>query len=65
MKLVLKTRDVSSNKGEWGYQLFSIILYIITKYLDFVWSGWVDTDAVRTAMPDFYQKMKDKLKSPS
>jgi dehydrogenase/reductase SDR family protein 12 len=24
--------------------------------------GWVDTLAVRTSMPDFYQKMKDKLK---
>lgn len=27
--------------------------------------GWVDTDAVRTAMPDFYKKMKDDLKPPS
>lgn len=25
--------------------------------------GWSDTPAVRTAMPDFYQKMKDKLKT--
>jgi dehydrogenase/reductase SDR family protein 12 len=25
--------------------------------------GWSDTPSVRTAMPDFYEKMKDKLKS--
>ena len=25
--------------------------------------GWSDTPAVRTAMPDFYEKMKDKLKT--
>ena len=24
--------------------------------------GWVDTPAVRESMPDFYNKMKDKLK---
>jgi dehydrogenase/reductase SDR family protein 12 len=24
--------------------------------------GWVDTLAVRTSMPDFYNKMKDDLK---
>ena len=24
--------------------------------------GWVDTPALRQSMPDFYQKMKDKLK---
>lgn len=26
--------------------------------------GWVDTEAVRVAMPDFYKKMKDDLKKP-
>ena len=26
--------------------------------------GWVDTQAIREAMPDFYQKMKDKLREP-
>ena len=26
--------------------------------------GWSDTPSVREAMPDFYEKMKDKLKSP-
>lgn len=26
--------------------------------------GWSDTPAVRTSMPDFYEKMKDKLKTP-
>lgn len=25
--------------------------------------GWSDTPSVRTSMPDFYEKMKDKLKS--
>jgi dehydrogenase/reductase SDR family protein 12 len=25
--------------------------------------GWVDTPSVRIAMPDFYEKMKDKLKN--
>lgn len=25
--------------------------------------GWADTPAVRSAMPDFYNKMKDKLRS--
>ena len=25
--------------------------------------GWVDTPAVRTSMPDFYNKMKDDLKT--
>jgi hypothetical protein len=24
--------------------------------------GWVDTPGVRNQMPDFYEKMKDKLK---
>ncbi|XP_047468628.1 dehydrogenase/reductase SDR family member 12-like [Penaeus chinensis] len=27
--------------------------------------GWADTPAVRNSMPDFYNKMKDKLRSPS
>lgn len=25
--------------------------------------GWVDTPGVRTQMPNFYQKLKDKLKT--
>ena len=25
--------------------------------------GWVDTNAVRVSMPDFYSSMKDKLKT--
>ena len=25
--------------------------------------GWVDTNAVRVSMPDFYESMKDKLKT--
>lgn len=25
--------------------------------------GWSDTPSVREAMPDFYEKMKDKLKT--
>lgn len=26
--------------------------------------GWVDTPAVKEAMPDFYKKLKDDLKKP-
>jgi dehydrogenase/reductase SDR family protein 12 len=26
--------------------------------------GWSDTPSLRESMPDFYNKMKDKLKSP-
>ena len=26
--------------------------------------GWVDTEAVRVAMPDFYKRFKDDLKCP-
>jgi dehydrogenase/reductase SDR family protein 12 len=25
--------------------------------------GWVDTPGVRNSMPNFYEKMKDKLKT--
>jgi len=38
-----------------------------SKYPSIHWSvmhpGWADTPAVRTAMPDFHAKMKDKLRS--
>merc|ERR1719323_966325 len=38
-----------------------------SKHLGIHWSvmhpGWADTPAVRTAMPDFHAKMKDKLRS--
>ncbi|XP_076047717.1 dehydrogenase/reductase SDR family member 12-like [Oratosquilla oratoria] len=27
--------------------------------------GWADTPAVRSSMPDFYEKMKEKLRSPN
>eukprot|EP00116_Pleurobrachia_bachei_P001931 sb/3462193/ len=38
------------------------------RYPDIMFSsmhpGWADTPAVRSAMPDFYEKMKDKLRTP-
>ncbi len=29
----------------------------------FFFTGWADTPAVRSSMPDFYNKMKDKLRT--
>ena len=37
------------------------------QYPDIFWAsmhpGWADTPAVRTSMPEFYEKMKDKLRT--
>ena len=37
------------------------------QYPDIFWAsmhpGWVDTPAVRTSLPEFYEKMKDKLRT--
>ena len=27
-------------------------------------AGWADTDAVRTSLPQFYESLKDKLRTP-
>lgn len=28
-----------------------------------LWTGWADTPAVRSSMPGFYEKMKDRLRT--
>jgi len=76
LKQKLTLNDLNSERGNFNgtmayaqnkrQQVVMTEQYAI-QYPDIFWAsmhpGWADTPAVRTSMPEFYEKMKDKLRT--
>ena len=76
LKQKLNLNDLNSERGNFNgtmayaqnkrQQVVMTEQYAI-QYPDIFWAsmhpGWADTPAVRTSMPEFYEKMKDKLRT--
>ena len=60
----IRTRDPDPESRTYtrSRSLGSAMVPLLILYFNF-WPGWADTPAVRSSMPDFYNKMKDRLRT--